>query len=697
MDFVRDNNLVEADKLVEESIDKPIGLFSFQHNTLGDVRESIEELVNKVGVPEENINQAIESVAHCIANLSNNKFQGIMFNKIQDSISGDDIVRRDITDFYNQATINAVDNTKIATEAFGKEIDNTVMDARVVVTLKLLAYKRNILQRFIPNVPTTKSYVIYQITEPELNDLTVLKDSDPLKRYNESRTSFLDLNNDPSPADTEAPPLDLYTANDPGGDYLLADNLAFFDKAYNMFKLGVKAGTVGATTDFTDLVADGLRLKTVVIGLTRDNGDGTTTVENIPLDVKDMRNTSFIMTENTARDSADRNCNFEGTFVLGNDTTLLDGTDSVILNGLDDNHKIELKVKASFKTNLRTSETYGTGFATGSLYTVDGTTVLPAMETVFNALSFGLKAHEIEKYWSNENLKRTKNVVTVHTRKMAYTIPTNNSFAVVWSVFQTKPEAALGYLADVVARGMDARGFKLIMDFVTRVYDRIQAENSNPNVALEDRLNRQFPAGDRVKPWIYIDTFDIHADVENLESAALEANMRATMEHNLVAVTTRGMNESYYKNALPNGEKVVWNAVTSGYIIGLLRPKWLRNRMHQEEPDAFRSGGSAFDLQIRLPNDHIIRFVESTYDMFTDKILMAVNRPGKPRDVLNFYQNLDRGSLSAFIKPYESGGTYNQLITMQKEFPFPHNPVAALLTVSGISKVYNGLRNIGIV
>jgi len=695
-EFMVETNLVPSEQLASiENFGQSVRNLNSTVALTDIGAERIMDLCQACGIDDRNLRAAIESVSLCINNYSNNYDLAQHFNAAPPSDSHGQFEMKSLNTMYSQAAIESLAMTpQAAVESFGTGIDNVVTDAKVAITVAILRFHRSALHRLIPNIPSTSNVVTFKVDNMEVYDLTKSRNRDAGTRYDDKhRTPFLDLYHDPSPANATLKPILLRTANDPAApdDKLVAENIAKIGQEVNMFDYSLDATTIGyQNIDYTDLVGDNVRIKSLYI----DVFDGTTH-EMIPVSVVTEGGSRMVMSANND-DSADRICSLSSRVALDADTAMVDTTISTILAGLSSDAFIEFNYNASGAINLKTSNVVVHGSGKATIKTKSGNSVIAADQTLFDGLTIQFVGYEIDAKFSEENIRKTTRAMRIQTKQFGYEIPGSDNSIVQYSLTQSRPETVVDALTKLMAVGIDDRGIKLMLDTMAEVKDRITAEAKfGDDNNYTKKIGMNFVAGQRVRPYIYLDNLAIDPNVANMRSEEMWGDVRSYAEKYIMEVLVRIYNESFYTNEIGMGEKPVFNVLTSGYIKdALLSVPHYHNLLADTAADAVADG--AVEFRRTLPNGTVLNVMSTTFDYMTDKMLMIPTRPNSPRSTLNFAHNLERGTYLTQATPSMDNAIYNQLIGNAREFPIVLNPIGALLTVSGLSAVFNDNGALGV-
>lgn len=695
--FLHDNNLVSPNDMASlESFDHSIKSLNNTVNLNDLGQESIAELVRNCGIDDNHVKAACESVALAIHHYSNGYGAGHHFKTSSPAASHGDFEVRSLESMFSKYAVeNMTTEPGAALETFGSDMTNVVSDAKVAVTVSLLRYHRSLIHRMIPNIPTDQNMVTFNVDHAEVYDMTKSRSNDAAVRYEDRhRIPFVDLYHDPNPANTTLKPIVLREANDGAApnNKLLSENIVKIGTGLNMLDYSLDPGMVGYQhVDYTDLVADDVRIKTLYFEVT----DGVTT-EMVPMGTYDSSGARFMMSANN-REASDRVASLNDLTTMTNTTTLADGSLSTLLAGLSADGVVRVKASAAGQVNLRTSETIVHGSADTSLVTKSGNEPITADSDLFNSLDIKLVGYELHAEFSEENVRKSTKAMRILNKQVGYEIPASTNYLVQYSLTQSRPEAVVDGLTKLMSVGIDDRGIKLIMDTFNNVYDRINREAALAEIDnYVTKVGQDFVAGQRVKPYIYMDTLEIDTAIENMRSGERWGDIRGVAEEFLLNVIVRMMQYSFYSMELGAGEKPVFTVLTSGPIKdSLLSIPHYHNHLGDNSRDATSDG--VVEYRRTLPNGAVLNVITSTFDYLTNRMILFPVRPNRPQSVLNAFSNRERGTYIVQATPGTLGGEgiTNALIGNCREIPLAQCPVGAILQVSGLHRVFDGMDGLG--
>lgn len=693
-EFIVENNLVPAEQIASlESFDSAIKTLNSSTKLTDIGTDAVIALCKNCGIPDNHLKAATESLALCIHNYSSNYTAQSHFSAGSPSASHGEFEMRGLDSMYSKGALDrSITTAAMALESFGADISNTISDAKVAITVSILRYHRSLLHRLIPNIPTDSNMVRYKVDHMEVYDLTKSRSNEAAIRYEDRhRIPFVDLYNDPSPANTKLKPIILRVANDEAApdNKLVAENIVKIGESVNMFDLSVDSGVIGYShADFTDLVADNVRVKTLYFEVT----DGTVK-ETVPVEVANVGGSRMLMNANN-QDSADRICAWTSAYGFDNTTKLITGSTSTLLAGLSSDGVVRLKYNASGSINLKSSETVVLGSVDTQLQTKTGNAPIAADQTLFGSLKITMVAYEVAAEFSEENIRKTTKAMRIMTKEVGYEIPGSSNTVVQYSLTQTRPEVVIDGLTKLMSLGNDDRGIKLIMDAMGDVRNRIMAEAALTGDNYVHKVGQDFVSGQRVKPAIFMDTMIIDPNLKYMRSGEKWGDIRGFAEEYLLNVLARLFRESFYTQEIGQGEKPVFSVLTSIPIKeSILSVPHYHSHLGDQAKDAVSDG--AVEFRRTMPDGTVLNVITTTFNYMDDKLLMVPVRPSRPDSTLNFAHNRERGQYLCQATPTIDNAIFNSLIGNSREFPIVTAPIGALITIAQLHEIFDNFGQLG--
>lgn len=578
-----------------------------------------------------------------------------------------------------------------AMESFGTDTDRVLPDIRIAMTVTLLKFHRGLLNRVMHRRTSPQTVVNYVIPWAEVYDLNAsMSPRSETRQSQEHRKPFISLYGDPSIVSNTLRRIEPLKDND-DKDVLVADNIIRIGRTANIMDLSRLANTYGFTqTDYTDLIADGPVLEKVLVRFSRD---GVT--EDIEFYTAPYNSARLVMGQNV-KDSGDRRANFMQIFPLTKELKTASGAASQIFSTLTARECLTARIDVAASLSLKWADAHGIGSINGTPYHPDQPVVPVKITTVATGLTMEVIGYVLDAKFSEENLRKTNIAVRSHYRTMTWEIPVGRNYVVDYALQQALPEFVMSNVTEAISLGQDDRALKIITRTLKDVYDRIQAENPNPEFReFQDRIGFEFVASQLVNPWVIVSAIDC-ARVDTIRSSDILGDIRQYVELQLINIMSLIHQNSYYKTQLNSGEKPVYKLITSSIILeNLFNIPHIHNHMEQSTNMAF--DGDTVEYKRVLPNGVILECVSCTYNEMRDKIVIIPFREGDPESILNFGHNWDYGTYLAHYNPQVAGGVNKRVFANAREMPLVTNPCGVFLTVNNISELIDMYQKISLV
>jgi len=677
-----------------ESFDTPIREINSQFD-LADVGvESIITFCRNCKVPTDQLPAAVKSVGLVLS--KKNHTYADHFGDGRSSIGNEGL--RDLSSVLGARSVASINMDSVAAqEAFGQDVDKMVTDIKLNIAVSILKFHKNIVDRVFNRKPVDGNVVQFQIPVAEVYDFAATTNPDSSVRNQGShKVPFIDLYKNPEIANTAPKRLVPLKVNDTGSPAkLVADEIIVPNNQLNLLDLCFADKYGHNHVDWSDIISDGVMLEKVYITITKDNGSDPDTVETFEINVKNFSGSRFHM-RNNAKDSADRNCVLTQPFVLNSETKTVAGTTSTILASFTADPFVRLLVKAFGEMNLKTADISVNTSLAPELKTKSGAAASAAIEDEFATLTFACTGYTVDARYSEENMRKTTAAVRMNMRPFAFEIPVGKNILVDYSLAQAEPSDVLSVVSQAIAVGNDIRTLDIVTDTIDTVFDRINAEVSNTAfLDYRDKVAYDYVAGMKVLPSIWKGTLDVAGMTDSVRSGDKLGDVRGAVEKYLLEMFAYMYNTSMFMNALDRGENAYFKCITSGPIMAALLnvPHYhdhLNTKQEDFDPD------NPVEYRRVLPDGTRIEVVTSTFDVLTDKMIFVPFRPKAPESELSFGQQADRGTFVANFVPTNFGANYRRIATNSREILIPTNPLAAMLQVTNVSEVFEGLGGMGL-
>lgn len=639
---------------------------------------AVESLVNDAQVPNDHRNTVMFQVMALLNNRGQRADDHLVPARPDDK-------RVPMIDAVGAAAFNALRyDQQVALEAFGQNIDVVSPDIRTNIVLTLLRPHKSIVDRVLPRIPQEQNTFTIKVPSPEAYNLHKSMNADPKVRNGDHRKPMIALYRDPSPVSTEPKRILLRSAND--SDNVLLSEQPKVGKAMNLFSLAMNNSVVGLNAvDWTDLVSEGGRVKTLFLQVVKGGGSPVTEIFAIP--VAYAAGARFIATVNT-EDSGDRSANLANVpYILKTGMKTSAGATSSILADFTD-HAVKVEVSLNVNLNLKTSDLSSNGsVGKTSVSNVDGTAASTDANTAFAALTFSLVAFEPEVYRSEENLRMTDQAVRVNYSAKQYEIPVGRSLVIDYSMQdQPTPEDVVTVANNMQALGNDHRGLTVLESVLNEVYAQQEYEKANPGTVVAS-LNKQFIAGTLCNPIVIKDTIDFgDADLAVMRESERLSELHSRVIQRLLSVDASLAHDSLYDVSLNAGERRVIKVIAGSYIADVLLGIPHYHNVLNGEEKLEKEGTRVSDVSFFLPNGTRVDVVKTVIDSWASKMLAMYVREEDPKHPTSVAAIHERGTFVGQYTAQPQGAVTKRIVMNSREIPIVTNPVAAIFTVVNLDQ-----------
>jgi len=578
-----------------------------------------------------------------------------------------------------------------AVESFGEYSDRVTSDSRLAVALTVLRAHKSLIDRVLPRHAAEDPVVIIKIPSPEVYNLEMSQNPSAATRVPANRQPLIELYRNPTAVDTTPQQIIVQKANDTGTPaQLQATGLIYAGQKVNLFDMTLNNNTIGfQAVDWTDLIADGGAVGSVVIQVTQTPTTGNPTIEQYTFPTQYLRQAQFT-TQTNVQDSGDRMANLRSKWSLTTGSTVTGGTSSTgaaLTSGATSTifsswTGVNLLIELTFNANLNIKNGYtdGNGTIAASLQT-NLSSVPSAVQTAFGELTFQVVAWSPYLFFSEENMRKTSAAVRMNWKEMEFLIPPGRNFIVDYSLMGQELGADVtNTVSEVINIGNSWRSVNIMNNTLTSVYNRLQYELSNPDIDYYSSVQQDYAAGTLSLPHVQMLSLDVSQAAVMRESERL-SDLHNYVTARILALIADGHNKSMYTENFEPGERARYKVITSGPIAEVLFG--ITNYWNTLDDKVAVAEGSSYSL--KLPNGTQLDIVKSNFMFFANKMLIVPVRDAKPDDVTSFGTILDRGTFVGQYTPVSNGAANKRIVANSREILFPTNPNGYIITVTGLN------------
>jgi hypothetical protein len=620
--------------------------------------DAILTLVRESGVPEAYVGSAAGSVAAILHRatktrdfasaiaMQNKKSEA---NGTKSIISYEDLMPQSVHQFYVQPGL----------EVFGATSDKVISDLQVAITVSLLKWHNTITPRVLSNIPTTEPVVNYVREEVKVYNLGDTIDKDK---------SIIDLYSNPASITNELTKIAPLYANKVGSE-ILADGILAFGKEASLIALGVIANKVGFDKyNRTDIVADGVKLETVIVSIKVGSDTGLYTV-SIPASRGRLTRVS-----NTI--STVRAANITHTAVMTKDTaaraTTTDTIDSIV--GVTGD-KLLVKLELSPRIDIRNGNITTLGSVSVSAVSEANGTADSATTTALGTATVTLYGYGVDARYAEENNRKSNIATTTERTQLSYEIPQGRNFVLDVPLHGPVVNATQNHanLHSIVRIGQDNVTLQMIAGVLASVGIAAEAYAANP--VPENNPGALYAAGGRVRP-TYVSSTLAMAGVDSFDDSRRQEAIQGRVMTHLGSVVQEIMAGSFLGQQLDGASAPTFRLITSPTILG--------NIVGAKPGEYQGDSANGVELTLKLTSGAILECVTTTFADFSDKIIIIPFLAGNPASDLNFGHNRDFGTIVGSYTHSDNNSAVQRLLANVRELPVPTNAVGAIIDVTGI-------------
>lgn len=653
-------------------------------------RAKVLDLLAKCNVPQD---QRVACATECLRELSG----GISTAAVLEASTGVNGAI-DITSMFGARGANTVNaDLRLATEAFGTDSNNVPADNRLAIVLNILRTHTSVMDKVLPRVSENTNYIVMKTDMGEVYDITKSMDkSSDVRNGAATRRPLADLFRTPDMVNSQ-PQAVVPDANNDTDDVkkLVASVEAsvkdpqalvsgvranLWDLVYDEDRLGYQMA------DYSDLLAEGGRLKNVLVKVTKGTGSSAVS-EVIAVPTQYLPTAKFTQTNNND-DVVETAVNVKQDWTLRAGRKLADNQTVSAIFSAYTKAVVQITVTMSVMLNLQTGDIIGTGALDKTLKPAAGQTDIdPAIAADFKGLSFEVLGYTPDLFFSEENLRKTNIAVRVKTKQNTFTIPNGRSYVFDLALQQETDSSTLSMVSTVSSLGNSIRTLTIALSTLNEIGDQLEFLQDNPEMSsMVDPRNMSI-ASSVVIPAVMRGTLNLNdGDTYVMRESERLSEGHARLRQTLLYALAQVCAKSLYLNQLGSGEVPVFKVVTHNLIKDLLVGI---TDYHARLDDKQTKTGA--DISLFLPNGFRLDVVGTNFTSMEGQMLIFPIRQADPTGVTSFGTIRDRGNYTAQYTPINKQGVQRRVIQNTREILMPTNPIGGLLTITGLKEFLSAI------
>lgn len=575
-------------------------------------------------------------------------------------------------------------DAKVAMEAFGTDIDRLQSDNRLNIVLSVLRAFTSITDKLFPRIAEEGNAVTIKIPAPEVYDLAASMNASAAVRNNPANIlPMVTLYKNPDPVSTRLIPIVPITANDTATVKSLYNSTTSLAAGVssNLFDLAMNNTAYGFNAiDMTDLVAPGGHITNLYV-LASHNASGTITTELFKIPTRYYAQAQFVSNPNNM-DSGDVAVIMACSTLLTAGSLNAAGAASTMLSSYT-TAGAQLNIQFNAQLNLKTAQISGSGSVSPILVArPPATAAAGSTATDFALITWTLVAYDTELYYDEENMRKTTLAVRMRYMERQFVIPMGRNILVDYSLNQQSSDDVAAMVNNTACLGNSARNLGVMTSVLTDMYNAVQFEIANPEMAPLVNSRQNSIAGTMCIPYVVTETLDFSdSTILVLRESERLSELHGRTRQRLLTALTTVCNRSLYLNNLDAGEKPVFKVLVAqtlaDQLFGIID-------YHNELNDRVSAANGA-DYSMELPNGYRLDLVKTNFDDYANSIIVVPMREAQPEHITSFGTIRDRGTYVAQYTPINNGGVARRVVSNTREILFPTNPIGAMITVTNLS------------
>ena len=588
------------------------------------------------------------------------------------------------------------------TEAFGQDVNHLPVENRLTMALVIERPNTSFMDRAFARVPCKEGHICITIPWAEVYNL----DNSNSPNYQVRNTAGVVLNTlfkNPTMVNTQPQPVVPVLTNDTGDVKVLVASVvpAITDTTFictnvqaNLWALTDVQNKMGyEATNFTDLICEGGRVKSILLQVTSGSGSSATTEYfNVPTHY--LQTSQFQRTNNNIS-SFELTTSFSTVTTLRAGTLTVEGTESQIFSSFT-NSLVQVNITNIGPVldinsgNLSTGQPQS-GPSNVQQIAAAGQTTIPSNEaTAFAAIQANIKVIgiQVELYFDEENLRKTNLAVRVLRNQYTFTVPQGRTVIVDFALQQQDDQETLKTVTTVSTLGNTARQSTLLEDSLNYMYDQLSFMSNNPEITTRNKLPRIMsvtapiiiPAVAKASLNMNDGKTDVMRESERL------SDMKWRFGEALYYSIQQIESQTLLNTMRAPGQNGVYKCITHNTLRGMFFPI----KEYHQTLDYPGTNVTGADLSFGLPNGYRVDVVGTNFDTFMNKMIICPVDEKNPSHWTSTATIQDAASYTAVFPYQRYNATSRRIIHNSREILFVPTPVGIILEVTNIEAFING-------
>lgn len=672
--FLQDSGVINGELNTNEihQMAHSFGLESFNTSLSGT--SGVAALVEEAGIPKHAQQDAIAEIGVILARAAEagNRGSALYKNHIR---MVDATARQGITNYYSmlpnsmEGVYGTKDSLVGSLEYFGADTNKMEADIVTAIVVTLMKFHGAVAPRLLHTISSVNPLVKYIRDEYQVFDLA----GDGA----DAMTPVLELYDDPTTIRNE---LRKIVPQNAGNAEITYDGFIPKGTPVNLFKVSLESTKYGGETyNRTDLIADDIKLESILVAMAYDDGDGDTVAQEL-VEIKIPTSVGRLYRHDNSHTTARGGFikYTTGLTIATHNTLGADSANLLKVLGVASTDKLLVSINAFPSVDIRTGEAVVHGDITVKVVTSAGADVVNAR--LADATITFIQA-KLDARYSEENMRKSSIIATSTPSVLSVEVPPGRFYGADRSHQTTELSEdrarQVSLLQQLASIGQDDAAIKAILGVIDNVKELEAAYATDP--INNKRPGELYAAGGKVNPSAIYSTLDL-SGIDAFDDSRLADAVATRLKLHMSAVVTDLMQSSKMKQQLGNTQ-LKFRALCSGEILG---------KIVGLAPDAGTDASSGVEFTMQLNGNVIVEFVTTTFSYLGAQIVLLPYLESS-ESVLNFGHNRNCGTIVVgYTASHPATASAERLMASLREAPIPTNVVAAVITVTSIPEATFG-------
>lgn len=570
-------------------------------------------------------------------------------------------------------------------EAWGPDINKLESDERTSFSLAIMRTATSTEDKIFGRVPVTENTIALRYANPSVYDfaatnkgIETIKSADPIQH------SYIDLQSDPRPINSEPKPMipnpdadvDGVLYKTPAG---ATTNLISVGANCNLKKLCLVSGKFGYDQyNLTDLIAEGGTIKTVRVSVS----DGKTT-EFFDENTSSMRKATYVKAPQ-GEDSGDVGVQMGIPFTLTPGMLTIDGKPSTLAAPF---------VKAVVSKDMTLSSTlnlkYGnltSSISNGRVVVTstdpDNAVVGDSLVQDAKKLTITVVAFDPGQRFDESNFRKSNMALWVNYGQNKVAMPRPINFFTDYALGQEDDQNVVEATAGVMNLGNSFRTLSIASGAMTDVAAATKYVQDTGVDRYQTALADMSLTHTQVRPIVFTSDLDFSNETVNtMDESTRIKQVSGRLMNRIIPMVADLIAQSLIGLTYNDGEEIVFKVLAHSYLADVLFGLYDYFPVGGAKPTSIPAGTS---FSIPLPNGIRLDVVKVVWKTMEGKIAFFPSKEDST-DLTNFGVIYSRGIASFMFNPTFDSATFRRCVSCQRELFVPTTIVGMVVRVTGLA------------